>query len=300
MIQQLRVTTLVENSVYTRGLLAEHGLSFLVEADGRGVLFDTGQGNVILGNALRLGIQLDTLDAIVLSHGHDDHTGGLADVLRAAGGPRILLHPAALEAKYVRLEAPPHRAIGFPETCRHALESDARKSEWTRKPTEILPGLEATGEIPRTHDFEDVGGAFYLDESCQRPDPLVDDQALFADCEAGLVVILGCAHSGVINTLEYVTRLTGRNRVHAVLGGMHLINASRRRIEATADAFETYGVEKIAPCHCTGSKAVSYFQSRFGDRVVDCSTGTRFRFEKAAIDSDEPSSQAREQYSSVR
>jgi metal-dependent hydrolase (beta-lactamase superfamily II) len=105
---------------------------------------------VILGNAVRLGIQLDTLDAIVLSHGHDDHTGGLADVLRAAGGPKVMLHPAALEAKYVRLEAPPHRAIGFPDTCRRALESDAREAEWTRKPTGILPGLEATGAIPRT------------------------------------------------------------------------------------------------------------------------------------------------------
>jgi 7,8-dihydropterin-6-yl-methyl-4-(beta-D-ribofuranosyl)aminobenzene 5'-phosphate synthase len=279
MIQRLHVTTLVENSVYSRGLLAEHGLSFLVEADGSRALFDTGQGKALPENARLLDVRLDSLDAVVLSHGHYDHTGGLADVLRSAGQPKVLLHPGALDGKYLRLEAPPHRKIGMPESSLRQLDSNRHEIVWTRTPTEVVPGVQATGEIPRATSFEDVGGAFYQDEACQQPDPLPDDQALFVDCAAGLVVILGCAHSGVVNTLDYVSRLTGRSRIHAVLGGMHLMRASAQRIAATGDALERYGVEKIAPCHCTGPQAVSYFRSRFGERVHDCPTGTGLVFE---------------------
>jgi 7,8-dihydropterin-6-yl-methyl-4-(beta-D-ribofuranosyl)aminobenzene 5'-phosphate synthase len=279
MIQRLHVTTLVENTVYSRGLLAEHGLSFLIEADGRRILFDTGQGRAILENAPQLDMRFDSLEAVVLSHGHYDHTGGLAEVLRTAGQPKLLLHPAAVDGKYLRLEAPPHRRIGMPDRSLRQLESARQEIVWTRAPTEVVPGVQATGEIPRATSFEDVGGASYQDELCQEPDPLVDDQALFADSAAGLVVILGCAHSGVVNTLDYVSRLTGRSKVHAVLGGMHLMRVSKERIAATGDALEKYGVEKIAPCHCTGSQAVSYFRSRFGERVLDCPTGTRIVFE---------------------
>lgn len=282
MIRTLRVTTVVENSVFMRGLLGQHGLSFLIEADGRRILFDTGQGKVILENARQLDLRLDTVETVVLSHGHYDHTGGLADVLHAGGGRRFLLHPAALEPKYVRRQNPPHPEIGIPESSRQALESNQQAIVWTQTPTEVLPGLFATGEIPRIHDLEDVGGAFYLDESCQDLDPLLDDQALFADCAAGLVVIFGCAHSGVINTLEYVAQLTGRSRIHAVLGGMHLLQASSERIEATADALERHGVERIMPCHCTGSQAMSLFRSRFGDRFRECPTGTSHCFERAS------------------
>ncbi len=281
MIETLRVMALVENSVFTRGLLAQHGLSFLIEADGRRALFDTGQGRVIVDNARQLGVPLDTVETIVLSHGHYDHTGGLADVLHAGGGRKLLLHPAALAPKYVRRQNPPHSEIGIPEPSRQALESNHQAIVWTQTPTEVLPGLHATGEIPR-HSLEDVGGAFYLDESCQDPDPLRDDQALFAECAAGLVIIFGCAHSGVINTLEYVAQLTGRGKVHAVLGGMHLLQASSERIEATADALERREVERIMPCHCTGSQALSLFRARFGDRVKECPTGTSYCFESPA------------------
>jgi 7,8-dihydropterin-6-yl-methyl-4-(beta-D-ribofuranosyl)aminobenzene 5'-phosphate synthase len=147
------------------------------------------------------------------------------------------------------------------------------------KRSDIVPGVWVTGEIPRITNFEEVGGPFYLDRACTQPDPLADDQALYVESAKGIVVLLGCAHAGVVNTLEYVSRITGRKRIYAVLGGMHLLRASRRRIEATGDALERFKVRVIAPGHCTGAAAVACLWNRFPSRVKECSTGSRFVFQ---------------------
>jgi 7,8-dihydropterin-6-yl-methyl-4-(beta-D-ribofuranosyl)aminobenzene 5'-phosphate synthase len=145
------------------------------------------------------------------------------------------------------------------------------------QPLEIIPGVYVTGAIPRRTSFEDVGRPFFLDRACTQPDPLVDDQALYIESAKGIVVLLGCGHAGVVNTLEYVSRITETKQIHAVLGGMHLLRASRT-IEATGDALERFKVRVIAPGHCTGSAAVAYFWNRFPARVRECATGSRFRF----------------------
>jgi 7,8-dihydropterin-6-yl-methyl-4-(beta-D-ribofuranosyl)aminobenzene 5'-phosphate synthase len=277
-IRRLRITTLADDTAGEPGLLAEHGLCVLLDADGHRVLFDAGQGRVLLANAWRLGVDLRQVEAMVLSHGHYDHTGGLALALAHASRPGVYLHPAALEKKYAREDQPPHRSIGIPGLTAREIEAQSRCVVWTRGPAEVLPGIHVTGEIPRHTDFEDVGGPFFLDEECRRPDPLIDDQALYVDSIAGLVVVLGCAHAGVVNTLEYVSRLTGRSEVHAVLGGMHLLRAPSDRVDKTLRALERFHVQAIAPCHCTGSAAVARFQRALGSRVVDCRTGSRFQF----------------------
>jgi 7,8-dihydropterin-6-yl-methyl-4-(beta-D-ribofuranosyl)aminobenzene 5'-phosphate synthase len=278
MIKQVRLTALAENTVWGGDLLAEHGLSLLIEADGHEVLFDTGQGKVLLGNARQLGVKLVQVEAVVLSHGHYDHTGGLARILTLAARPAIYLHPAALEKKYARLDTPPHRSIGIPAPGAQRIRMHAGRVVWTRQPAEVCPGIYVTGEVPRNTDFEDTGGPFFLDESCSRPDPLIDDQALYIESVEGLILVLGCAHAGVVNTLEYVSRLTGRSRIHAVLGGMHLWRASKERVEKTVRALERFQVRVIGSGHCTGPAAVARLQSRFGSRVVECITGSRLRF----------------------
>ena len=133
-----------------------------------------------------------------------------------------------------------------------------------------------TGEIPRRNAFEDTGGPFYLDRACTEPDPLLDDQALYIETSAGLVVVLGCAHAGVVNTLDYIAELTGRQQVYAVLGGMHLVRASAERLEATVEALKRYGVQKIGTAHCTGMRAATYLWSRLPDQCFECSVGSVF------------------------
>lgn len=278
MIRHSKLTVLADNCVREAGLLAEHGLSFLIEADGFRLLFDTGQGHVLLHNAQRMGCSLENLDGILISHGHYDHTGGLADVLRLPGRPAIYIHPSAVEDKFARSTTGPSRRIGMPEAARNALEEVRSRVVWTRTTTALTPGIAVTGEVPRSHPLEDVGGPFFRDAACQTPDLLVDDQALWIETPAGLVVVLGCAHSGVINTLDHIGRITGRHEVYGLAGGTHLQRASRERLEATGGSLGRRNAQVIAPCHCTGLDAQVYLRARFASRVQECGAGAQFEF----------------------
>ena len=272
--QAIRATILVENTAHKQDLLAEHGLAFWIETGQTRVLFDTGQGNVLLHNASRLGVELELADAVVLSHGHYDHTGGLAGVLRLASRAKVYTHPAALRPKYARDTDGAVRSIGISSDSESAARDVAKELIWTKGPVEIARGLFATGEIPRVTDFEDTGGAFFLDEECQQPDPLIDDQAVFCESPSGSVVFLGCAHAGVINTLRHIRQLTSGRPVHTVVGGMHLVGAGPRRMDRTVAELRRLGVRRLAPAHCTGPAATARLWSEFPARCVPSHVGT--------------------------
>jgi 7,8-dihydropterin-6-yl-methyl-4-(beta-D-ribofuranosyl)aminobenzene 5'-phosphate synthase len=206
MKETIVVTTLVENSVPVCGLLAEHGLAFHIQAGPRSLLFDTSQSDLLLHNALKLRISLADAEAIVLSHGHNDHTGGLKAAHEAAPQARLFLNRAALSPKFARNPDGTSRSIGMDEASAETIRRAAKAVVWTRQPTEVLDGIFVTGEIPRPNTFEDPGGPFFRDADSAQPDPLADDQALFFDTQEGLVVLLGCGHAGVVNMLEYVLR----------------------------------------------------------------------------------------------
>jgi 7,8-dihydropterin-6-yl-methyl-4-(beta-D-ribofuranosyl)aminobenzene 5'-phosphate synthase len=279
MSEEFHITILMENSVQLRGLVAEHGLSFHLQFGRHSVLFDAGQSDRLLHNARQLELNLEQLDAIVLSHGHFDHCGGLKAAWSLAPRCRLHLHPAATAAKFSASNEGIVRFIGMPDDAQEVIRTGAG-TLWTQGLTEVMPGLFATGEIPRLTDYEDVGGRFFLDAEARQPDPLLDDQALFIESRDGLVVLFGCAHAGVVNTLLHIERSTGGRRIHAILGGMHLLNASPERLEKTLAALAERDIRLLVPAHCTGWPATSALWSGFGRRCSAAGVGSRHVFSR--------------------
>ncbi len=271
----VNITVIINNTTLRDDLITEHGLSLWIEYDDKKILFDTGQSNAVISNSIKLGIDLASTDAIVLSHGHYDHTGGIYNTLDIAKKATIYLHPLAIEAKFSQ-KASGVKYIGMPDAVKQVIES--RHVIWTATPVILFPCMMITGQVPRLNNYEDVGGAFFIDENCQRPDDLLDDQTLFVESLKGLIVILGCAHSGIVNILDYISNLTGCKKVYALIGGMHLLNASQTRINNTIETLNKYEVQKVIPLHCTGQKAVEVLKKVFGDKCLILRTGDKISF----------------------
>ena len=271
-MSNIKITVLVENTAGKLGVIAEHGLSFLIETGGEKILFDTGQGFVLEHNLRRLFQGLENVKTVVLSHGHYDHTGGLAAALSMMGSLTVYAHPTAVEPKFARNADGTSRSIGMSDANRNAL----LQQKWirTERPTELPGGLRLTGPVPRVSDFEDPGGPFYRDADCTDPDPLDDDQAAFIETKHGTVVILGCAHAGIINTLQYIQNLTDGKPIHTVIGGMHLHSASAERMDQTVDALRNLNIQSLFPCHCTGFAAAARLWTEFPKKVHACPVGT--------------------------
>ncbi len=269
---------LVENAVSGEGLRAEHGLSVWLETPHGNILWDTGQSSLCVENAQQLGVHIENASCIALSHGHYDHTGGLSAILTLNPNARVFGHPDVFRERYAGSpDCITIRSIGSP-VMKEIVQAKCLALVMNNQPSEIIPGLFLTGEIPRTTRFEDTGGDFFLDMECAVRDPILDDQALYFHTSRGIVILLGCAHSGVINTMNHVANLTGADKIHAVLGGMHLLNASDVRLKETAQVFEKYNVRMIGPCHCTGERAKTFFRSLFPGRMIECATGKHLAF----------------------
>jgi 7,8-dihydropterin-6-yl-methyl-4-(beta-D-ribofuranosyl)aminobenzene 5'-phosphate synthase len=196
----IAITILVDNQAGP-GLTTEHGFSLWIEADGRHILFDTGQGPALPVNARALGVDLRQTDMVVLSHGHYDHTGGIPHVLHVAPNAHVYCHPGVVQPRYSLRNGSPKPAH-MPSESMAALDRLPEKNlHWTSEAVMLSENIGLTGPIPRQTTFEDTGGAFFLDPEARHADPIEDDLALWIKTDEGLVVCVGCCHAGIINTL---------------------------------------------------------------------------------------------------
>lgn len=275
MLESLRITVLCENSVGDPfGLIGEHGWAVHVESPEQRWLFDTGQGLGLTANADALGVDLGTLDGIALSHGHYDHTSGLPAALGRSGGVAVLGHPDLFLRRYWH-KGGEAREIGLRFAREHLEELGATFSLGATF-REIGPGLYLTGEIPRRTTFEPTDPTMMLREADGSwvGDPLRDDQALVADTVEGLVVVLGCAHAGLINTLQHIRDCLPGRPFRTVLGGTHLGFAAPAQFDRTLSELGRFGIGRLGTSHCTGLANGARLLAHLGDRAFFATAGT--------------------------
>jgi 7,8-dihydropterin-6-yl-methyl-4-(beta-D-ribofuranosyl)aminobenzene 5'-phosphate synthase len=275
-----KITTLVENAVPIMGdrkLIGEHGLSFLIETRGHRLLFDTGQYLALENNTRVLGIRLAEIDSVVLSHGHYDHTGGLTHLLNRHSHFSLYAHPDAFACK-LRKHRGRYREIGIP-IKKNDLAKSGVELVLDSAPVEITPEILTTGEIPLEYDFEAVAEGFFVDRGGRKiHDALADDLALILKTGKGPVVVLGCSHRGVINTLSHVQNILGKKRIYAVLGGLHLVKTTGKKLETIIRHLKRFGLQKIVVGHCTGNHAIQQLHHQFKDKVIVNTVGNVITF----------------------
>jgi 7,8-dihydropterin-6-yl-methyl-4-(beta-D-ribofuranosyl)aminobenzene 5'-phosphate synthase len=263
----VQITIVVDNKS-CGGLAVEHGFALWIEVPGHRILFDTGQGTALHANAARLGCDLSQVDTLVLSHGHYDHCGALSSVLNSAPTCRVYCHAGAFVPRYSVRPGEAPRTISLASSDRDAIHAlSPNQVHWVSEPGQIITAIGLSGPIPRIHPMEDTGGPFFLDPDGHRPDPLEDDLALWIKTERGLVIITGCCHAGLINSVDHLRSISGVERVFGIIGGLHLVNASIDRLLATTSALRNWKPEFIIPCHCTGDEATAFLCEQLGSMV---------------------------------
>ena len=242
------MTRIVDNRA-GEGLVTEHGLSLLIEHAPERILFDTGAGAALVPNARALGIDLGSLTHVVLSHSHYDHTGGLASVAPTCP---ICVGGGIEAPSFSRQPDKPIHALGMPAASLSVLSSG--KVTTTAVVARVSNGVRLFGPIPRTDSLEHVRG-FYYDEACTMPSRVPEEQVLLTDDG---VLVTGCCHSGIINTIECVRSLAPEIRIRAIVGGLHLCWATEDEVVRVAEYLNRLNLERLVLLHCTGESASAY------------------------------------------
>lgn len=268
MSESFQCLKIVVDNEAAEGLVAEHGLSIWVEAGGKCILFDTGQESALESNVSQLGLDLRHIDAFVLSHGHYDHTGAVDYVMQENPEVPVYAHPAIFSRRYSLHPGKPPKENSMPPQERLIVANlPDSQLNWVLEPKQIAPGVWLTGPIPRVQPLEDTCGPFFTDPAGKEPDPITDDMALWIETARGLLVVCGCCHSGLVNTLNHIRRNSGEKRIWGIVGGLHLKHASEERLHATTAALREFNPAFMAPCHCTGKNAIDYFKQNLTTQI---------------------------------
>ena len=256
MLSDVKFTILSENRVINPRLCAEQGLSIFVETANGNILFDTGQTEAFVRNAKELGVDLNSVQKIVLSHGHYDHTGGLPHFLAKTKVREIICHPSVIHKKY-KVYPTGGIDIGVPWEKNDLITRGAR-FDFKTHPHEIMPDIWISGEISRNTAYEKVEETYQ-----QRPcvnyihDEIHDDMCLIFNTTKGLIILLGCGHAGPINSIKQAMRITGNKQIFAVIGGMHLQHSPDEKIKKIVNNLINLNPARLVPLHCTGLPAIN-------------------------------------------
>ncbi len=263
-MKKLEITILTEN-VAGGKFLAEHGLSYLINIDNELVLFDTGHSDVFLKNANALGFDIhNNVTKVVLSHGHWDHGDGL----RFIANKTLIAHPGSFVKRYRKANG---TTVGLTLSKKEINEKFTLIE--SKNSYKVSANLFFLGEIPRTNSFESKTTTFELENG--EEDFIPDDSALAAVVNNELVVITGCSHSGICNICEHAKKITGINKIAAVIGGFHLKHQNNQT-KKTVEYFKSNGVKRLLPSHCTELPALTLFYETFKTEQVK--TGVKFQF----------------------
>jgi 7,8-dihydropterin-6-yl-methyl-4-(beta-D-ribofuranosyl)aminobenzene 5'-phosphate synthase len=278
---ETRVTIVCDNSISRSGFVGEHGFSCLIERGGERVLFDTGPGRSLPINLETLSTDLSGLDRICISHGHYDHTGGLLWATQQLDRIEVIAHPEMFSRHMVMdPETPekPPRYIGCPFS-RRELEQSGAIFHFVGQTEEIAPGLWFVTGIDRDPSKSPKDARLVLPTGDGfGPDPIEDDASLIVDTDGGPVLVLGCAHAGVLNILRHVRKTMGIQQLRAILGGTHLMFYGPESLPLIMDEFERFSIDLVGVSHCTGFEAAVALHNHFGDRFAAASAGKIFTF----------------------
>lgn len=275
------ITILTDNYVFGRTeALAEHGISIFLETDKGNFLFDTGRGMTIVHNAGLLHKDLTKINKIVLSHAHLDHTGGLPAVLRILPQEQtdVYAHPDIFAYRYREINGN-KRYGGIPFTRGH-LEQMGANFILAKDYVEIEKGISVTGEIPRITTFEggDFQGRWIVRDDGEIPDIIPDDLSIVITTKRGLVLVLGCAHAGIVNIINYVIEKSGIDKFFAIIGGTHIGFSGETQLQESIQALKKYNIDHFIPSHCSGLEAITKMKETFGEMLRFSHVGFRLDF----------------------
>ncbi len=274
-MSEIKITVLVENRVDNPLLIAEQGLALHIETSDGIILFDTGQGTAICHNSIHLGLDMQNIDRIIISHGHYDHGGGLLKYLQKYGKGDIITHSSIFNKKFSLVKGE-KKYIGLPFN-KDDVEKSGGNITFMNKPFEIMKNAIFSGEITRITEYEEINEK-YVERILESyiTDELTDEAALYITTQKGIIVIMGCGHRGVVNTVKHAMKVTGNHEIFAVIGGMHLKYAGGAKIDKITHALMDMNVQHLIPLHCTGFKAISKFMNSMGNKVKFLNVGDVF------------------------